>query len=438
MANYIPNTPTEQEQMLHQIGYTDRSQLMAGIPEEALYQAEFELPPGLPEMEVGAKMKQIAEKNRVFPKIFRGAGAYWHYIPPIVEVISQKEEFLTAYTPYQPEISQGILQSIYEYQTDICELTGMDVANASAYDGASATAEAVTMCLERKKRVIYLSETVDPKIISTVRTYAYGRDLAVHLIPASNGITDIAALEKQLTDTACCLILQQPNYYGIMEPAEAIAQIVHQQKARLVMNCNPIALGILQTPRQSGADIAVGEGQPLGIPLSYGGPYLGFMATTQALYRRLPGRIVGQTEDGDHNRGFVLTLQAREQHIRREKASSNLCSNQANCALRAGIYLAAIGSRGLAKVATLCTSKAHYLQTQLEKVGLPLVYQQPFFHEFVTSCRDSQQINAQLAKHGILGGLPLGPNQILWCTTEQNRKQDIDQLVQIVAEVEKQ
>ena len=347
-----------------------------------------------------------------------------------------KEEFLTSYTPYQAEISQGILQSIFEYQTMLCQLTGMDVSNASVYDGATAAAEAAAMCRDRKRSRVYLSATTHPQVTEVVKTYCFGSGAQVVMVPEKDGVTDADALRELMDGTAACFYVQQPNYYGNLEDCSLLGEITHEKGAKYIMGCNPISLALLPTPAECGADIAVGDGQPLGMPLSFGGPYLGFMTATSAMGRKLPGRIVGETKDVDGRRAYVLTLQAREQHIRREKASSNVCSNQALCALTASVYMAAMGADGLRKTAVLCTSKAHYLKEQLEQAGLTARYDREFFHEFVTeSDTDSGLILKALEEKGILGGLPLSHREILWCATEQNRKEDMDQAVQIVKEV---
>ena len=379
-------------------------------------------------------MEHIAAQNIVFDSIFRGAGAYDHYIPAIVKSVTGKEEFVTAYTPYQAEISQGVLQSIFEYQTMICELTGMDVSNASVYDGATAAAEAVNMCCERSRNVVFCSAAAHPDTIEVVKTYCWASGHEFVLVPAKDGKTDWNSIVPQLDKkTSACLYIQSPNFFGQIEDVQQAAEAVHAVGAKLIMGCNPIALGLYKTPAELGADIAVGEGQPLGMPLSFGGPYLGFMATTKAMMRKLPGRIVGETTDVDGKRAFVLTLQAREQHIRREKASSNICSNQALCAMTAAVYLAAVGPEGLKQVANLCYQKAHYLMQQLTAIpGITLRYQGPFFHEFVTDQGDANRILLKLEQEGILGGLPLSDGGILWCATEKNSKEDIDRMVGII------
>lgn len=440
MGSYVPNTLQEQKEMLQSIGKKEIGDLFTSIPEKVRLNRELDLPSGLSELEVSNRMRKIAEKNRVFKSIFRGAGAYRHYIPSIVKQITSKEEFVTCYTPYQAEISQGVLQSIFEFQTMICELTGMDVANASVYDGATAAAEAIIMCVERKRRKAIVSETVHPHTIEVIKTYCSSLDIKVVMAPSSQGKTDRNHLEKLLDDTTACLIIQQPNYYGQLEDCEEIGALTSTSGAKYVISCNPISLGILKTPAEYGADIAVGEGQPLGIPLGFGGPYLGFMASKEKMMRKLPGRIVGETKDSLGNRAFVLTLQAREQHIRREKASSNICSNQALCAMTAAVYLDAMGRKGLMQAATLSMSKAHYLAEQLCKIdGFQLVYEGEYFNEFVTTCPgDVDTILGELEKRGILGGYPLSgkhEGHILWCVTEVNTKEEIDTLVAILKEV---
>lgn len=421
--------------MLQEIGYDSFDALFAHIPEEAKVKS-LNLPSGLSEMEAMEEMDRLAGKNIVFKHIFRGAGAYNHYIPAIVQSVVSKEEFVTAYTPYQAEISQGILQSIFEYQTMICELTGMDASNASVYDGATAAAEAVAMCKERKRTTAYVSAASNPQVIQTIQTYCYGSNTKVVVVPEKDGVTDIQALKEALDDESACFYMQQPNYYGNLEDADTLGEITHEAGAKFIMGCNPIALAMIKTPAECGADIAVGEGQPLGLGLSFGGPYLGFMAATAKMTRKLPGRIVGETVDRDGKRAFVLTLQAREQHIRREKASSNICSNQALCALTAGVYLSAMGAEGMKQVASLCVSKAHYLQEKLSEAGLARRDTQPFFHEFVTVCPGkSAEILLELEKNGILGGLMLSEDEILWCATEKNTKAEMDAVCGIVKEV---
>lgn len=434
MGSYVPSTLQERQEMLESIGLSSIDQLFSHIPDELKLKGELNLPSGMSELEVSSAMKKIAAKNVVFGSIFRGAGAYDHYIPSIVKSVTGKEEFLTAYTPYQAEISQGVLQSIFEYQTMICELTGMDVSNASVYDGATAAAEAVNMCCERSRKVVFCSAAAHPDTIAVVKTYCWAAGHELVLLPVKDGKTDLDAMASQLDKkTSACLYLQSPNFFGQLEEMEKAAEMIHSVGAKLIAGCNPIALGLLKTPAEQGADIAVGEGQPLGMPLSFGGPYLGFMAATQAMMRKLPGRIVGETVDVDGKRAFVLTLQAREQHIRREKASSNICSNQALCALTASVYLATVGPDGLKQAASLCYQKAHYLAQQLCSIpGVSLRYSGTFFHEFVTDQKDSDKLLSALEQQGILGGYPLADDGILWCATEKNTKEEMDRVVEII------
>ena len=434
MGSYVPSTAQERQEMLASIGLCSIDELFSHIPDSLKRKGELNLPSGKSELEVCRTMEHIAAQNIVFDSIFRGAGAYDHYIPAIVKSVTGKEEFVTAYTPYQAEISQGVLQSIFEYQTMICELTGMDVSNASVYDGATAAAEAVNMCCERSRNVVFCSAAAHPDTIEVVKTYCWASGHEFVLVPVKDGKTDWNSIVPQLyKKTSACLYIQSPNFFGQIEDVQQAAEAVHAVSAKLIMGCNPIALGLYKTPAELGADIAVGEGQPLGMPLSFGGPYLGFMATTKAMMRKLPGRIVGETTDVDGKRAFVLTLQAREQHIRREKASSNICSNQALCAMTAAVYLAAVGPEGLKQVANLCYQKAHYLMQQLTAIpGITLRYQGPFFHEFVTDQADAKRILLRLEQEGILGGLPLSDGGILWCATEKNSKEDIDRMVGII------
>ena len=436
MASYIPSTQEERLEMLKAVGLRDYRDLYQDVPAEMLLEVgDLNIPEGKSELEVSRIVSGMAAKNRVFPTVLRGAGAYDHYIPSIVKYIPAKEEFLTAYTPYQAEMSQGILQSIFEYQTDICELTGMDVSNASVYDGATAAAEAVAMCRDRKRRVTLISGAAHPDAINTVRTYCYGTGDELVVVPVKDGKTDLDALKTLLKPDVASLYVQQPNFYGLFEDSEAIAEAVHGNGSLYILGCNPIALGIMKNARDQGADIAVGEAQPLGMPLSYGGPYLGFMAATTKLMRKLPGRIVGQTVDSRGERAFVLSLQAREQHIRREKASSNICSNQALCALTAGLYLAAMGPGGLAEAAKQSMSKAHYLARELCKIpGVEMVYDSEYFHEFVTTLPRADEVLKALENADILGGLPI-PGGVLWCATEKVSREQLDRAVAVVKEV---
>jgi glycine dehydrogenase subunit 1 len=435
MGSYIPCSAPEREQMLLDIGLRTVDELFAQIS-DGIKIKRLNLPEGtgMSELEVRRHIGRMAGGNTRFRTIFRGAGAYRHYIPSIVKSITGKEEFLTAYTPYQAEISQGILQSVFEFQTMICRLTGMDVANASVYDGASAAAESVAMCAGRERTKMLIAASADPMTVRTVQTYCDGSGVQLAVVPERDGTTCMDALRSMLDGTVAGFYVQQPNRYGLLEDAAALGQAVHEAGAKYVMGVNPLSLGILKTPAEQGADIAVGEGQPLGIPLSFGGPYLGFMAATTALMRRLPGRIVGETVDVDGQRAFVLTLQAREQHIRREKAASNICSNQALCAMTAAVYMAAMGPDGLRRVATQCLSKARYAASRISAIpGFRLRYKGEFFHEFVTECPgDGAAVLAALEKEGILGGYPVERGGLLWCVTEMNTKEEIDELAEIL------
>ena len=434
MGGYIPSTRSERAEMLRAIGLDRPEELFASVP-EALRVKKLDLAPGLSELALFREMRGVAAKNRVYRSIFRGAGAYNHYIPAVVGAVTSKETFVTAYTPYQAEMSQGVLQSIFEYQTMICELTGMDVSNASVYDGATAAAEAVNMLVDAKRRVALISEGVHPMTLETVRTYAFGADVEIRTIPLKDGRTDMEALASMLSKDVACVLLQSPNYFGLVEDGETVAKIVHENRSKLILSVNPIACALYKTPGEVGADVAVGEGQPLGMPLSFGGPYLGFMAATKALMRKLPGRIVGQTVDSHGERCFVLSLQAREQHIRREKASSNICSNEALCALTAGVYLSAMGPDGLAEAARQSMAKAHYLARGLAAIeGVTLRYSGEFFHEFVTDLPKQDEILAALEQADILGGLPL-EGGILWCATEKVPREALDRTIAIVKEV---
>lgn len=436
MGGYIPGTEQEQQEMLAEIGFSSMEELFGHIPDEVKVKGGLQIPEGMSELEVRRAMEKIAEKNQVFPTVFRGAGAYRHFIPSIVGSVISKENLMTAYTPYQAEISQGILQSIFEYQTMISELTGMDVSNASVYDGATAAAEALAMCRERKRTKAIVSATTDPKVIDVMKTYCFGNEMELVLAPEKDGATDVEALKALVDKETACVYIQHPNYYGSLEEAAAIGELTHEAGAKYIMGVNPISLGILKTPREYGADVAVGEGQPLGLPLAFGGPYLGFMTCVSAMTRKLPGRIVGETTDHNGKKGYVLTLQAREQHIRREKASSNICSNQALCALAVGVYLAAMGKKGVQEAAVQCTSKAHYLAKRLEEAGCSIENRGEFFHEFVAvSEKTSEDILKALEKEGILGGYPLDEHRILWCCTEVNTKEEMDRAAAIVKEV---
>ena len=436
MGSYVPHTETERRQMLDAVGVRSMEDLYQAVPRELRLSGGLDLPAGMSELEVRARVGALAARNRTFPTVLRGAGAYRHFIPAVVKSVTGREELVTCYTPYQAEISQGVLQGMFEFQTMICELTGMDVANASHYDGATAAAEAIPMCRDRRRGKAYVSATVHPQVLETMRTYCFASNTELIVVPERDGRTDPAALAAALGEDAACFYLQQPNYYGLVEDAEALGALTHEKGAKFVMGVNPIACALLKTPRECGADIAVGDGQPLGLDTAFGGPYLGFMAATSALTRKLPGRIVGETRDVDGKVGYVLTLSAREQHIRREKASSNICSNQALCAFTAGVYLAAMGEAGLRQCARLCLSKAHYFAGELERAGLRRRHGGTFFHEFVTACdpETAGRILRALEDADILGGLPVDGG-LLWCVTELVSRQELDRAVAAVKEV---
>lgn len=437
MGSYVPGTKNEQQDMLEFLGYSNMEDLFLSIPKDVRLNRELNIPKGLSEYEVRNKLTELAEKNKVFHKIFRGGGAYHHYIPSAVKQIVSKEEFITAYTPYQAEISQGTLQAIFEFQTMICELTGMEVANASVYDGACAAAEAVIMCREKKKNKVILPKSLNPGISKTISTYTHGTNTEIITVGMKNGLIDLEELEDILDENTACVVVQSPNYFGMLEDCEELEKVIHRYGARFILSTNPISLGILKSPGEYKADIAVGEGQPLGLSLSFGGPYLGFMATTKELMRKLPGRIVGETKDSLGNRAYVLTLQAREQHIRREKALSSICSNQALCALTASVYMSIMGKTGLEQAAVLSMSKAHYLSKCLLETGrFTMAYKGEFFHEFLTVYKgDRDKLLLALEKYHILGGLLVDEpvkNGILWCATEMNTKEEIDELIDII------
>lgn len=440
---YVPHTAPEAAAMLSSLGMTSAEELFADIPPNLRLQRPLRLPQGLSEMEARRAMEDIAQKNVHFRSCFRGAGAYRHFIPAVVGHVLSRGEFSTAYTPYQPETSQGVLQAIFEYQTMVCELTGMDAANASVYDGATAAYEAVAMCADGRRTGAVLCGAMHPDTLAVVKTWcdASGADLAVTAV--KDGKTDPASLAAAVDDTTACVVVQQPNFFGLLEDVDAIAAIARAKGAKLVMSYNPVSLGLLKTPGEWGADIAIGEGQPLGSPLNFGGPYLGFMACREALQRRLPGRIVGETADKEGNRGFVLTLQAREQHIRREKASSNICSNEALVALGAAVYLSAMGPEGLREAAQLSMERARQAAAAISALPtMRLKFAGPFFNEFVVeSDAAPEDIERVLEARGILPGLPLSflggeyRNCMLYCCTEMNTKDEIDELVSALGEV---
>lgn len=437
MGNYLGVTKEQQEEMKHVLNIQSTDDLYRDIPDSIFQKEGTDLKEGLSQLEVIKLMKQKAATNTIYASCYRGAGAYRHFIPPIVDLIAQKESFVTSYTPYQPEISQGILQIIFEFQTLICMLTGMDVSNASVYDGATAAAEAIAMCVEKQKKHVLVSETINPEVKMVLKNYEFASGIELEYIPEKNGKTDLHALPSLVCENTACIYVESPNFFGILEDLDTYSTIVKEKGLKSILGVNPMSLGILKQPSAYGIDIVVGEGQPLGIPLSYGGPYLGFMATKQELVRKLPGRIVGETLDHDGKRAFVLTLQAREQHIRREKASSNICSNQALCALRASVYLSAVGPNGFRQVSNSCAANAHYLAEEMFKIhGFYRGYPGEFFHEFVSVSQiPSNEIIAKLEEHHILAPLPLSENKLLWCVTEVNQKEEMDYVLSLLKEV---
>jgi glycine dehydrogenase subunit 1 len=439
-VNFLPNTERDREVMLKTVGAAEISDLFRDIPAEVRLARRLNLPDGLAEMELARHMNELAGRNGGSDKYssFLGAGAYEHYIPSAVWHLAGRSEFYTAYTPYQAEISQGTLQAIYEYQTLICELTGMDVSNASLYDGASGVAEAAAMAIgQTRRQEIVIGANVHPEYRAVLKTYARNWGCPVREIPAPGGYLTPADVEPHVTGDSACLIVQVPNFFGGIEDGTALAELAHRQGALLIVVANPVALGLLKPPGAFGADICVGEGQPFGNPVAYGGPYLGFMACKEALVRRMPGRIVGATVDHDGRRGFVLTLQTREQHIRREKATSNICSNEALCALAATIHLSLLGKEGVRELAEACLQKAHYAQDALTRLpGVTAAFRGPFFHEFVIRTQEKpEDINRRLLDKGIIGGLPLGrfypelADSLLVCVTETKSRAEIDRFV---------
>ena len=405
---------------------------------------ELNIPKSKSELEVVSYLKSLADKNCSMTKLtsFLGAGAYDHYIPSVVNHIISRSEYYTSYTPYQPEISQGTLQYIFEFQTLICNLTGMDVANASLYDGGTAVVEAALMAAAySKKDEIIISKSVKPDARKILHTYAHVQNLKVIEVDIKDGVTDIDALEGLVNDNTAAVIVQSPNFFGIIEDLKALGEVAHKgKKTTFVASVDPISLGILKKPGDLGVDVAVGEGQSLGIPVSFGGPYLGFMAVKDDYIRKLPGRIVGQTEDLDGKRSFVLTLTAREQHIRREKATSNICSNQGLNSLAATIYMVTLGKEGLREVAMQSTKKAHYAFEQMTKSGkYKPMFDKPFFKEFaVVSDKDPMDINKTLRAENMIGGYDLGKEYpemkggILYAVTEKRTKEEIDRLTGVL------
>jgi glycine dehydrogenase subunit 1 len=436
MSTYTPHTASDIREMLDVVGVKSLEGLYEGL--EGIFARDMNLPEGKSQQEVARWFEELAARNKVFGSVFLGAGAYQRYIPPVVKSLLSRSEFVTAYTPYQAEMSQGILQAIFEFQTMITELTGMQVSNASLYDGSTALADGILMLSERKKNKVLLSEAIHPYSIEVVKTYLLPLGFEVEMIALEDGKTSLTDLEKKLSDDVFAVALAQPNFYGVIEDAAVIGEATKAAGSGYIMQVEPFAATLLKTPFDCGADIAVGEGQPLGMPLSYGGPYLGFIGAREKLTRRMQGRVVGKTQDAQGRDAYVLTLQAREQHIRREKASSSICSNQALCALTATVCMAAVGKEGMKEVARQSLSKAHYLATEMTALdGFELKYGSEFFNEFVAvSQAPADLIIKKCAEKNILAGLKLGTHEILWCATEVNTKEDIDRLVATLKEVQ--
>ncbi len=436
---YFPHTEEDIRQMLQRIGVGSLDDLYSDVPDGVKYKGEYDLPSALSEQEVRDWFASLDAKD-VPLKVFVGAGAYDHYTPSVIPYITSRSEFLTAYTPYQCEISQGTLRYIFEYQSMICTLTGLDVSNASMYDGPTAAAEAMKMAVAsaKKKNRVLLSKALLPNVLHVVETYAKYAGIDLGYLSAESGQTSLADLQEALAagDVAGAIV-PSVNRYGIVEDLTGFADALHEQKAVLVQYCDPSALAVVKSPAEWGADIAVGDGQSLGIPLNFGGPYVGFMACKTEYLRKLPGRIVGQTEDRDGKRAFVLTLQAREQHIRREKATSNICSNESLMALWATVYLSLMGPKGMQQVNDLSYAGAHYLYDALLATGrFQPVFDKPFLKEFVLKpLVDPAKLQAKLLEKGFFAALQTEEGYVSFCVTEKRTKAEIDALVEAVKEV---
>lgn len=445
--HYLPLTPQDEKEMLARIGVSSFKELIDQIiPENLQYHGEITIPEAVSESEVRIILGELAGKNlRTDDYLsFLGAGVYDHYVPAIVDSLISRSEFYTAYTPYQAEVSQGTLQSIFEYQSVICELTGMEVSNASMYDGGSALAEACHMAntIKGKSKVI-LSDLIHPFYQQITKTYTHECGVKIVQCPAKDGLTDIDALKDLVDSETSCVCIQQPNFYGLLESMTEIEKIVHEKGALLIAVVDPISLGVIKPPGEYNADIVVGEGQALGVPQSFGGPLLGIFAAKRDFVRNMPGRIVGETTDVDGKRGFVLTLQTREQHIRREKATSNICTNEALLALCALIYLCALGKEGIVEVGNLCLSKSHYLYDKLKTLkGVKPAYEQEFFKEFlVETDKPAKEILDALVEQKIFGGVPLSmfdqklQNQFLIAVTEKRTKEELDRFTDCLSKI---
>jgi len=444
---YFLNNAADQKAMLKSIGVGSIDDLFTMVPRELRLDRPLHVPPALGELELTSHLGELAAKNDPAGSgvCFLGGGSYDHFIPAVVDSIASRSEFVTSYTPYQPEVSQGNLQALFEYQTLITQLTGMDYSNSSLYDGGSAAAEAVLMSMSvtRRPSRVLVARSVHPDYRQILATYLANLDVELVTIDTPGGTLDPDALRAAISDETACLLVQQPNFFGCVEKIETLAEIVHQFGASLVASVDPISLGLLKRPGDAGADIVVAEGQSLGTPMQFGGPYLGILACREPFLRRMPGRLVGQTVDRRGQRCWVLTLQTREQHIRRDKATSNICTNQALLAVRAAIYLATMGPTGLADAANLCLQKAHYAAERLTSGRrLRLAFQQPTFKEFVVRVTDGgvDELLAKARAAGIFAGLPLGrwypelKDCLLVAVTEKRTKAEIDRLANLLDE----
>ena len=435
---FFPQTKEEIEQMLKQAGMNSLDDLYADVPEQIRFRGEYDLPDPMSETEIRSLFEKLGEKNRRLT-VFAGAGCYDHYTPAVVPNIISRSEFLTSYTPYQAEISQGTLHYIFEYQSMMAELTGMDVSNASMYDGSTATAEAAIMALASTKKTdtVLVSASVDPKVLNVVKTYAHFHGFNVEIIAENDGATDKAKMDARLEKGGVAgVIVQQPNYHGIVEDFSGFADSCHAHKSLFIVNSVPADLALLKTPGEWGADVAVGDGQSLGIPMAFGGPSVGYMCCTEKLMRKMPGRIVGKTVDNRGQRVFVLTLQAREQHIRRQKATSNICSNESLMALFVTIYMSVMGKEGVKEAAQMSYDGAHYLHDALIATGLfSDKYERPFFNEFCVKYNgDVDRLQQRFIENGILGGVKVDADTLMFAVTEKRTKEEIDKLVNIAKE----
>ena len=422
--------------MMEVIGVKSLDELYAEVPEQIRFRGDYQLPEAMSEIEVRQLFEQLGAQNKTLV-CFAGAGVYDHYTPSVIPQLLSRSEFLTSYTPYQAEISQGTLHYIFEFQSMMAELTGMDISNASMYDGSTASAEAMMMAVAagKKQNRFLVSETVDPKTVAVMKTYAHFHGISMEMIPAANGVTSKESLVALLAQGGVAgVMVQQPNFYGIVEDYSGFADLCHDAKALFVMNSIIADLAVLKTPGEWGADIAVGDGQSLGIPMQWGGPYVGYMCCTEKLIRKMPGRIVGKTVDNRGQRAFVLTLQAREQHIRRQKATSNICSNQSLMALFVTMYCSLMGKQGLKEAAELSYAGAHYLCEKLCATGrFKLTYEKPFFNEFVVSYDgDVDALQKRLVDNGFFAGVKIADGQLMFAVTEKRTKEEIDKLIELV------